>query len=244
VARRLLVQSLLQSRPADAFRPPPSKACPHRSHPRRTDGAGPPLPAGVVIEDEAAAGAGATAAASRRALADVLLSRLGVAAPAGGGREGGARGGARLVARRQLGSVVHVFSHIRQTSHVEQLVLEAPSLTAACAAAGVGAARSAGGGGKGEAAAEKKKRPARRGADTGEEAAAAEEEEAGAAAGEGGGAGAPPALRWVSQRELRAGDEGLTSGVRKVLALAHALGGGEGKAKGGAGKGKKAAAAE
>lgn len=57
------------------------------------------------------------------------------------------------------------------------------------------------------------------------------------------GGGAPPALRWVPQRDLRSGDEGLTSGVRKVLALAHALadgGGGEGKGKGKAGGAAKA----
>ncbi|KAI8465044.1 MAG: DNA glycosylase [Monoraphidium minutum] len=144
---------------------------------------------GVEVLEEAACGAGAPASASRRALADGLLSRLGVSNPAAGG--GAAAGGARLVARRQLGSVVHVFSHIRQTSHVEQLVLAAPTLAAACAAATAGAG---GGGGEG-------------------------------GGGEGGGGGAAPALRWVSESDLRGGAEGLTAGVRKVLALAHALGG-------------------
>lgn len=47
----------------------------------------------------------------------------------------------------------------------------------------------------------------------------------------GGGGGGAPALRWVSQRDLRAGAEGLTAGVRKVLSLAHALQGAEGQEK-------------
>jgi len=209
----------------------------------------------VIVSDGAAAAAAAGSgsgsaggtAAQRRGLADDLLSRLGVNTSSSGDSSSGS-GGVRVVARHHLGSVVHVFSHIRQTSHVEQLVLTAPSLDAVCAAAAVGAAgggaaadaadadADAGKGGKGKAAAAakgKKKGKKKRGGGGG---SGEDDDEDDRSGGEREGAdvaeGAlPSALRWVSQRELRGGDEGLTSGVRKVLGLAHVLAG-EGEAAG------------
>jgi hypothetical protein len=122
------------------------------------------------------------------------------------------------VHRRQLGSAVHVFSHIRQTLHVEELVLLAPSLAAVCPSAAAAAAPAAaaaaaalaadsggGSGAGGGAASRKRKQPA---------AAAAAE-----GAGVAGGAGActTPAMRWVAGADIS--QQGLTSGVRKVLQL-------------------------
>ncbi|KAF8061068.1 Mutyh [Scenedesmus sp. PABB004] len=131
------------------------------------------LLAGLWELPGAALGAEPAAPAARRAAADALLTRrLGVALPPGGG--GGGGGGVRVVRRRALGASVHVFSHIRQTSHAEELVLLAPSLDAVLPPAGGGDGASAG--------------------------------------------DARPPTRWVSAAELAGA--GLTSGVRKILALA------------------------
>jgi hypothetical protein len=104
-----------------------------------------------------------------------------------------AAAGVRILHQRQLGSAVHIFSHIRQTMHTDELVLLAPSLDAVCPTAAAAAA-----------AGSSKKRKGGRGDEDGGQ-------------GEGGSGSSRPSMRWVSADEI--GQQGLTSGVRKVLQL-------------------------
>jgi A/G-specific adenine glycosylase len=100
----------------------------------------------------------------------------------------------QLVDRCHMGDVVHIFSHIRQVNHVEQLVLVAESLGDVCPGAVL--------------------------AEDPAEAAAAAAVVAGGAAGAGGssrGGGGPKVMCWVQQEALKG--FGLTAGVRKALAL-------------------------
>lgn len=219
----------------------------------------------VVLSDEAPAagaggGSGASASAAsappparaaRRAAVDGLLSRLlgdayrrAVGAEEGGGKEAEGAAAAvpalRVVCRRDVGSAVHIFSHIRQTMHVEVLTLEVED----------------GGQGDFDAAAlfgqqqqEEQQQPAappppaRRARKDDDEEATADDDEAtqsddgAAAALAAAGSSAPPALRWVTGADLA--DAGLTTGVRKALAMAAGSGGGGDKKGGGSCGGKK-----
>jgi hypothetical protein len=106
-----------------------------------------------------------------------------------------AAAGVRILHQRQLGSAVHIFSHIRQTMHAEELVLLAPSLDTVCPTAAAEAPAAAG--------SSKKRKGGDGDEDDGE--------------GEEGSGGSRPSMRWVSADEI--GQQGLTSGVRKVLQL-------------------------
>jgi A/G-specific adenine glycosylase len=106
-----------------------------------------------------------------------------------GARPGGAGSALAVEERRPLGEAVHVFSHIRMTMRAEALTLRG-ALPGAAAAAEGGAEGAEGAEGAGGA----------KGAEGAEE---------------GGGAAAE--LLWLSEAELAA--RGLSSGVRKVLAM-------------------------
>jgi A/G-specific adenine glycosylase len=215
-----------------------------------------------------AAVAGSAAAApsrsARRAALDELLGRLlgepyrraveAAAVEGGGGSEAAAGGdqaapSLRLVSRRDLGSAVHVFSHIRQTMHVEALTLAVRGGGAGGEggfAAAAAALFESGGGGEGAVAAaaaappsssrpnntnHKNKRPASE-TETDEPEADDEATQSDEGAAGGAAAAAPShhqAVRWVGGDALA--DTGLTTGVRKALAMAAALGGGGSDAK-------------
>jgi len=61
-----------------------------------------------------------------------VTGTLGMLLPTGSIGTNSSSNGIYLVHRRQLGSAVHIFSHIRQTLHAEECVLLAPSLEAVC----------------------------------------------------------------------------------------------------------------
>jgi hypothetical protein len=144
-----------------------------------------------------------------------------------------AEAGVHVVHRRQLGSVVHIFSHIRQTLHAEALVLLAPSLDAVCSVAATAAAAGAGAGNTCAAAA-----AAAAGGEEEDEASVAAESSDNdddnetfdgkpgkskkrprkqPAAAAAASASVRPALRWVAAADMV--QAGLTSGVRKVFNL-------------------------
>ena len=104
----------------------------------------------------------------------------------------GAAGGVQLVDRCHMGSIVHIFSHIRQVNHVEQFVLVADSLQEVCPGAVMAVT------------------PA-------EAAAAAVAAAAGSGSSSRGGVSGPKVMCWVQQEALKG--FGLTAGVRKALAL-------------------------
>jgi hypothetical protein len=161
---------------------------------------------GVVIDCE-------PSPAARRTAVDAYLSTtLGVA----GLQESSSKGpspqlpaGVRLVHRRQLGSAVHIFSHIRQTMHAEECVLLAPSLGAVCPTAAAAASAAA------APAAAKEDQQQQEGADV----TGSSKQKKRKASGSGGSSSssAPPGMRWVSGADIS--KQGLTSGVRKVLQL-------------------------
>jgi A/G-specific adenine glycosylase len=204
------------------------------------------------------------ARAARRAAVDALLSRLlgepyrrAVAGGAGGeGGEGGGEGSSngpprlRVVCRRDVGSAVHVFSHIRQTMHIEVLTLEVEGSKEeaeeggfAVSAAALFGQQEPQGEQQPAAAAPPPPRPAAKDdddkddADEDDEATQSDEGAAAAAAAAAGLLSAAPALRWVTGADLA--DAGLTTGVRKALGLATASGGGGGGAAAGGGGGDK-----
>jgi hypothetical protein len=186
--------------------------------------------AGVIVDSE-------PTPKSRRAAVDTYLSSsLGVqglqvppatAAARAAAAAGGGGDGVRVLHRRQLGSAVHIFSHIRQTMHAEELVILAPKVETVCGPA----AAAAGGDGSGQtddAAGAADTAAASKGAGaTGKKRKAGTTAAAAAAAGTaaaGGGVtsgssdgSSRPQLRWVSAAEIS--KQGLTSGVRKVLQL-------------------------
>jgi A/G-specific adenine glycosylase len=131
----------------------------------------------------------------------------------GGGGEEGAEGGGgapalRVVLRQAAGEVVHVFSHIRMTMVVENIVLqgELPPQPAAAAAAEAEAEGEAEGEGEGagDDAPQGSPSPAK-----GKKAKGAKKAEAVAAG--------PPETQWLSPQEVEA--KGLSSGVKKVYKL-------------------------
>lgn len=140
----------------------------------------------------------------------------------------------RLVNRRQLGSAVHIFSHIRQTLHAEECVVLAPSLEAVCcshsgssrsSAAGAGNDASGStaiggenvneGGGAAGSSTVKSAALGKRRREHSHKGVQQQEQSNGylSAVAEG----TKPKVRWVSSSDML--QQGLTGGVRKVLQL-------------------------
>jgi hypothetical protein len=186
--------------------------------------------AGVIVDSEP------TPKSRRTAVDDYLRSSLGVQGlqvpPAAAADWSG--GGVRVLHRRQLGSAVHIFSHIRQTMHAEELVLLAPMLADVCSTAAAAAVAAAGGcdGSSGQTetaagAADAAATAASKGAGATGKKRKAGTAAAGAVASASSGEGAAvaggsngserPQMRWVSAADIS--KQGLTSGVRKVLQL-------------------------